>query len=106
MPWLSVYSKTRDSTVTLAAMKMTTHYPNKYERQAKKLLPESDCLTLIKGSSCPENVIELDALCLTLFPVAWCSSEGCQVAFQYVENSKCFPGAACFLTVAQSVREI
>lgn len=76
-------------------MKMTTHYPNKYERQAKKLLPESDCLTLIKGSSCPENVIELVALCLTLFPLAWCSSEGCQVAFQYVENSQVF--SWCFM---------
>lgn len=64
-------------------MKMTTHYPNKYEKQAKKWIA---ALTLIKRTSCPENVIELVALCLTLFPKAWCSSEGCQVAFQYVKN--------------------
>ena len=44
------------------------------------------CLVFTKWTPCPENVIKLVSLCLTLFPKAWRNS-GCRGAFHYIKNS-------------------
>lgn len=68
------------------------------------------CLTLITGPSCPENVIKLVALCLTLFPKAWCNSKGCQAAVQSTKSreicSWCFMLSCCYSVTLLEKSEI
>lgn len=67
---------------------LSKHIWKASQEVALRVLLQHYYFTLIKQSSCPKNVIKLVALCLTLFPKARCSSEGCQVAYQYAKSSQ------------------